>query len=57
MLCAAKHPTLPGDLAYIEDDVHYLLAVEWGLITPDEDEEASGRWHLSVKGTRWEGWR
>lgn len=43
LLCAAKHPPKSDD-SYIDDALHYRLAVELGVIVPDDDEAETGRW-------------
>lgn len=50
MLCAAKHPTLPDDLGYIDDGLQYILAVEQRVLIPDDDEPETGRHHWRRQG-------
>ena len=43
LLCAAK--TLPyRNDTYIDDRLHYKLAVELKVVIPQEDEQESGVW-------------
>jgi hypothetical protein len=51
ILCAAKHPELPDD-CYIDDGLHYQLAVLSKVIVPDENEHTNGLWHWNPK-LRW----
>ena len=43
LLCAAKHDALEDD-TYIDDRLHYQLAVELKVVTPQTDEHESGLW-------------
>ena len=47
LLCGAKHPALEDD-TYIDDRLHYLVAVEMRVVEPHEDEEISGEWSWIV---------
>ena len=44
LLCAAKCKERAGD-TYIDDRLHYQLAVILKAIIPDKDEEKNGLWH------------
>jgi hypothetical protein len=44
MLCAAKFGAEPGD-TYIDDKLHYQLAVVSRAIVADVDHEQNGLWH------------
>lgn len=48
LLCAAKHPEDQGD-TYIDDRLHYQLAVEMVVIVPNRDEKYNGLWHWNDK--------
>ncbi len=48
LLCAAKHRPLKDD-TYIDDRLHYKLAVELKIVIPRDDELVSGRWHWKEK--------
>lgn len=48
LLCAATHPKLPDD-SYIDDALHYKLAVELSVVIPDENEAVNGRWYWVMK--------
>lgn len=48
LLCAATHPELPDD-SYIDDALHYKLAVELCVVIPDENEAANGKWYWLMK--------
>lgn len=43
ILCAAMHPAQEGDF-YIDDELHYLLAVELGFLVTDENHLEHGEW-------------
>lgn len=49
LLCGAMFPEEPGD-TYIDDRLHYQLAVITGELRADDDHENSGLWHW-VRGT------
>jgi hypothetical protein len=53
ILCAAKHPELPND-CYIDDGLHYQLAVLSKVIVPDENEHTNGLWHWNLGGISYE---
>ena len=55
MLCAAKHAEKFSDLRYIDDGLHYILAVEQRVLIPDEDEPTTGRWHWRRMGEPFRG--
>lgn len=44
LLCGAKHDALEDD-TYIDDNLHYQLAVELKVVIPQDDEQESGIWH------------
>lgn len=44
LVCAAKSEALEDD-TYIDDRLHYQLAVVSQAVVPSSDEESSGRWH------------
>jgi len=44
LLCAAKHEAQEND-SYIDDKLHYQLAVELKVVIPQADERESGVWH------------
>lgn len=44
LLCAAKHKEKEGD-TYLDDRLHYELAVVQKVLVPDREEETNGRWH------------
>ncbi len=44
LLCGAKHEEVEND-SYIDDNLHYHLAVELKVVIPRADEEESGIWH------------
>ena len=48
LLCAAKTLIDEGD-TYIDDRLHYKLAVELKVVIPRDDEPRSGVWHWIEK--------
>lgn len=48
ILCAAKCAALPDDI-YIDDALHYQLAVIYEIFIPDENEDKNGLWHWNEK--------
>ena len=44
LLCGAKYSALEDD-TYIDDRLHYQLAVELKVVIPQADEQESGVWH------------
>jgi hypothetical protein len=44
LLCGAKSEPMEGD-RYLDDALHYILAVEQRVLIPDDDEAITGRWH------------
>lgn len=44
MLCAAKCDEMKGD-TYINDSLHYQLAIIQKVLVPDKNEEKNGRWY------------
>jgi hypothetical protein len=54
ILCAAKHPPMGGDV-YIDDGVHYLLAVLARVVIPEDDEDATGRWRWVTESPKLKG--
>lgn len=49
LLCAAKHKAMRDD-TYIDDRLHYKLAVRLKVVVPRADEAESGVWHWINKG-------
>ena len=49
LLCAAKHPAEAKD-TYIDDALHYRLAVELRVVIPDPNEHETGKWHWNIPG-------
>ena len=43
LVCGAKSEPQPGD-TYIDDRLHYQLAVISRVVIPDADEERNGLW-------------
>jgi len=45
ILCAAMHPEEDGD-TYINDELHYKMSIEYGVIVSEEMErhQSSGEW-------------
>ncbi|KKM21744.1 hypothetical protein LCGC14_1632340 [marine sediment metagenome] len=44
LLCGAKCDAQEND-TYIDDKLHYQLAVELRVVIPQDDEHESGLWH------------
>ncbi len=44
LLCGAKSKEMKGD-TYIDDNLHYELAVECKILVPDINEKENGRWY------------
>ena len=44
LLCAAKSVKETGD-TYLDDRLHYELAVQQKVLVPDVNEEDNGLWH------------
>lgn len=44
LLCAAKCDAMPGD-TYIDDRLHYQLAVIERVVIPDVNEKENGIWN------------
>ncbi|KKK73952.1 hypothetical protein LCGC14_2888650 [marine sediment metagenome] len=44
LLCGAKHEAQEND-SYIDNRLHYQLAVELRVVIPQADEHESGIWH------------
>jgi hypothetical protein len=52
ILCAAKHPELPGD-SYLDDELHYKLSTKAGVLVTEPMECDSGRGGHSKHGEWW----
>ncbi len=52
MLCAAMHPAEPGD-TYLNDNLHYTLSVELGVIVTESMYQLAGRRGHSRHGEWW----
>lgn len=58
IFCAAMHPALPDDRAYLDDGLHYKLSVELGVLVSEPmyaDPECPGRGGHAAHGEWW--WR
>jgi hypothetical protein len=44
LICAAKSQAKNGD-TYIDDRLHYQLAVMEKVVIPNDDEKKTGSWH------------
>lgn len=44
LVCGAKSEPMEGD-TYLDDALHYILAVELRVLIPDPDEAVTGLWH------------
>ena len=51
LLCAAKHGVEEGD-TYLDDRLHYELAVLRRVLIPEPDEPESGAWRWADEHTR-----
>ena len=43
ILCAAMHPEMDGD-RYLDDEIHYILSAELGVLMTDENHFEHGEW-------------
>lgn len=51
IVCAAMSEALPGD-CYLDDDVHYTLAVELGVLCcTGKDSDGADLWEFYAPGT------